>query len=326
MQTSDERQNRLRKLEELKGKGVNPFPYNFVRTHTVSEALEDFDKLSETEQKVRVAGRLMTRRDFGKTVFFDLRDGTAKIQLYMRADDLGEDKFNLLSLIDLGDFIGVEGPLFKTKTGEPSVYVKDFHPLAKSLHGLPEKFHGLQDTEQRLRKRHLDLLANEETRKVFEIRTRLINLVRKFFAGRGFLEVETPMLQPLYGGASAEPFRTHYNALDRDYYLRIATELYLKRLVVGGFEKVFEIGKNFRNEGLDRSHNPEFTGFESYEAYVDYNHVMDTVEDLFRMLACELTGSDKVEWAGEEYDFSISWQRVEFVPTLAEKIGKDPLT
>jgi len=326
MQTSDERQNRLRKLEELREKGVEPFPYNFVRTHTISETLEDFEELADAEKSIRVAGRLITRRDFGKTIFFDLRDGTGKIQLYLRKDELGEEKFSLLSLLDLGDFLGVEGHLFKTKTGESSVNVKEFFPLAKSLHALPEKYHGLQDTEQRLRRRHLDLLANEETRKVFEVRSRLINMVRKFFADRGFLEVETPMLQPLYGGASAEPFRTHYNALDRDYYLRIATELYLKRLIVGGYERVFEIGKNFRNEGLDRSHNPEFTGFESYEAYVDYNHVMQTVEELFRLLALELTGSQKVTWTGKEFDFSKSWERVEFVPRLAEKIDADPLS
>ncbi|MBN2378239.1 lysine--tRNA ligase [candidate division WOR-3 bacterium] len=320
-----ERENRIRKLEELRGKGIEPFPYSYVRTHTVAEALEDFNKLAESHKPIRVAGRLITRRDFGKAAFFDLHDSTGRMQLYLRKDQVGEEKYALLGLVDLGDFIGAEGELFKTKTGEPSVNVKDFSVLSKSLLALPEKFHGLQDVEQRLRRRHLDLLANEETRQVFAARARLVNLVRRFFDDRGFLEVETPMLQPLYGGAAAEPFTTHYNALDRDYYLRIATELYLKRLIVGGYEKVYEIGKNFRNEGLDREHNPEFTAFECYQAYVDYHEMMQLVEELFRMLAKELCGTTKVTWMDGTYDFARAWERVEFVPTLAKKIGSDPL-
>lgn len=323
---SGERDNRIRKLNELREKGVEPFPYEFKRTHTVAAALADFEKASvDASKTVKVAGRLHTRRDFGKTCFFDLHDESGKIQLYIRKDQVNEA---LLPLIDLGDFVGVEGPLFRTKTGEPSVNVQKFTMLSKSLAALPEKFHGLQDTEQRLRKRHLDLLANPDTRQVFRIRTRLVTLVRKFFDDRGFLEVETPMMQPLYGGATAAPFQTHYNALDRDYYLRIATELYLKRLVVGGFEKVYEIGKDFRNEGLDRVHNPEFTMLEAYQAYVDYNEMMRLVEELFRMLAEELTGSatvTPVTWMGKEFDFGKEWERVEFVPALSEKIGFDPL-
>jgi lysyl-tRNA synthetase class 2 len=325
MNSLSERDNRIRKLNELREKGVEPFPYCFERTHTIAEALEGFDKLAEAEQSVSVAGRLYTRRDFGKTLFFDLHDESGKIQLYVRKDEVGEERFALLSLIDLGDFVGVEGPLFKTRSGEPTVNVKKFVLLSKSLAALPEKFHGVQDTELRYRKRHLDLLASDESRQVFRTRSKLINLIRRFFDERGFLEVETPMLQSLYGGAAAEPFRTHYRALDMDYYLRIATELYLKRLIVGGFEKVYEIGRNFRNEGLDRSHNPEFTGFESYEAYIDYHHVMDMVQELFRMLAQELTGSTTVTWMGKEFDFSKPWERVEFVPALAAKIGADPL-
>jgi len=325
MSFQSERENRIRKLNELRSKGVEPYPYRFERTHTIAQALEGFESLAKAETSVRVAGRLYTRRDFGKTLFFDLHDSSGKIQLYVRKDAIGEERFALLSLIDLGDFVGVEGPLFHTKSGEPTVNVKQFTLLSKSLAALPEKFHGVQDTELRYRKRHLDLLASDESRNVFRTRSRLIALVRRFFTDRGFLEVETPVLQPLYGGAAAEPFVTHYRALDRDYYLRIATELYLKRLIVGGFEKVFEIGRNFRNEGLDRSHNPEFTGFESYEAYVDYHHVMEMVEELFRYLAEELTGSATVTWMGSEFDFSKPWERVEFVPALAEKIGADPL-
>ncbi|MBA7595862.1 Lysine--tRNA ligase [subsurface metagenome] len=327
MSSLPDRENRIRKLKELRSKAIEPYPYKFDRTHTVAEALADFEKLVESETPVKVAGRLRTRRDFGKTCFFDLHDSSGKIQLYLRKDEalLAALLPALLPLIDLGDFVGVTGPLFKTKTGEPTVNVKEFTILSKSLAALPEKFHGLQDTEQRLRKRHLDLLVNQETREVFRLRTRLIALTRRFFDERGFLEVETPMLQPLYGGAAAEPFCTHYRVLDRDYYLRIATELYLKRLIVGGFEKVYEVGKDFRNEGLDRVHNPEFTMLEAYQAYVDYNEMMKLTEELFRLLAEELTGSTKVTWMGAEFDFGKPWQRVEFVPTLQEKIGTDPL-
>lgn len=325
MTSLSERENRIRKLNELREKGVEPYPYAFERTHTVAAALEDFEGLSKAETVVTLAGRLYTRRDFGKTCFFDLHDSSGKIQLYIRKDEVGDEQFALLPLIDLGDMVGVQGSLFKTKTGEPSVLVKEFVLLSKSLLALPEKFHGLQDTEQRQRKRHLDLLINKGPREVFSTRTRLVSLVRRFFDEREFLEVETPMMQPLYGGATAEPFRTHYNALDRDYYLRIATELYLKRLVVGGFEKVYEIGKDFRNEGLDRVHNPEFTMLEAYQAYVDYNEMMRLVEELFRILADELTGSTTVTWMGTEFDFSKPWERVEFLPALSEKIGTDPL-
>lgn len=325
MNSQNERENRIRKLNELYEKGVEPYPYSFERTHTIGQALADFEKLSESQATIKVAGRLFTRRDFGKTAFFDLRDEQGKIQLYIRKDEVGEENFAILDRIDLGDFVGVEGPLFRTKTGEPSVHVKSFSMLAKSLAALPEKFHGLQDTELRLRYRHLDLLSSDDTREVFRIRSKVIGLVRRFFTERGFLEVETPTLQPLYGGAAAEPFVTHYNALDRDYYLRIATELYLKRLIVGGYEKVFEIGKNFRNEGLDRSHNPEFTGFESYEAYVDYHRVMIMVEELFRFIAFELKDTDKIIWQGKEYDFSKPWERIDFIPALKEKTGIDPL-
>ncbi|MEA3310674.1 MAG: lysine--tRNA ligase [candidate division WOR-3 bacterium] len=348
MSSLPDRENRIRKLDELRSKAIEPYPYSFERTHTAAEALADFDKLSESETQVKVAGRLRTRRDFGKTIFFDLHDESGKIQLYIRKDEAllaqpssdnalpernvppGKHPLfsDFLSLVDLGDFVGVSGPLFKTKTGEPTINVKEFTMLSKSLAALPEKYHGLQDTEQRLRKRHLDLLVNQETREVFRTRSRLINLVRAFFDERGFLEVETPMLQPLYGGAAAEPFRTHYRVLDRDYFLRIATELYLKRLIVGGFEKVYEIGKDFRNEGLDRVHNPEFTMLEAYQAYVDYSQMMRLTEELFRLLASELTGSTTVTpvtWMGAEFDFSGEWEKVEFVPALAEKIGTDPL-
>lgn len=335
-------------MEELRSKAIEPYPYSFERTHTVAEALDDFEKLAESETPVNVAGRLFTRRDFGKTIFFDLHDESGKIQLYIRKDEalLAQPSSDnalperntpseapvafsdFLSLVDLGDFVGVSGVLFRTKTGEPTVNVKELTLLSKSLAALPEKFHGLQDTELRLRKRHLDLLVNQETREAFRLRTRLIALTRRFFDERGFLEVETPMLQPLYGGAAAEPFCTHYRVLDRDYFLRIATELYLKRLVVGGFEKVYEIGKDFRNEGLDRVHNPEFTMLEAYQAYVDYFQMMKLTEELFRLLASELTGSTTVTpvtWMGAEFDFGKPWEKVEFVPALAEKIGTDPL-
>lgn len=366
MNSTNERDNRIRKLNELRSQGIEPYPYRFERTHTVKDVLADFDDLASSQTPVRVAGRLFTRRDFGKTCFFDLHDESGKLQLYVRKETplallallagltpqkVGTDFSgtpaqpssdntlpernvppgtppafsDFLALIDLGDFVGVSGVLFRTKTGEPSVHVTQITLLSKSLAALPEKFHGLQDTEIRFRKRHLDLLSHEQTRNVFRLRSRLINLVRRFFDDRGFLEVETPMLQPLYGGAAAAPFVTHYNALDCDYFLRIATELYLKRLIVGGFEKVYEMGKNFRNEGLDRSHNPEFTGFEAYEAYADYYHVMDMVEELFGFLARELTGSTTVTWMGKELDFSKPWERVEFVPALAAKLGTDPL-
>ncbi len=318
-----EEKTRKEKLESLKGLGINPFPYSFSRTHTAQMVKEQFDQLQEKE--VKIAGRILTRREHGKTSFYTIRDATGSIQIYFRQDTVLE-KYNRLALLDIGDFIGVIGSVFKTKTGEITILVKDFSLLAKSLRPLPEKWHGLKDIEKRYRARYLDLLVNPEIKEVFLKRMRIINLIRNFLLEKGFIEVETPILQPIYGGAFANPFRTYYSALEQEMFLRISDELYLKRLIVGGWEKVFEIGKDFRNEGLDRFHSPEFTQIEIYEAFKDYKDFMVLTEEIFRQIAQSLYGTTKITYDGVEIDFSHPFPRVPFVPALEKKLGKDPLS
>lgn len=321
-----DREIRLAKLARLREQGVQPFAYRWPRTHTARQALAAAGEGEVAPGlEVSVAGRLMSRREHGKTQFGHIQDESGRIQLYLRKDTLGEEAFGRLELLDLGDFVGARGELFRTKTGEITVNVKELALLAKSLRPLPEKFHGLKDVETRYRQRYLDLIVNPESRQAFMLRTRLVALVRRFLDERGFVEVETPILQPIYGGAAARPFQTFYNVLEQQMYLRISNELYLKRLIVGGLEKVYEIGKDFRNEGLDRTHNPEFTQLELYQAYADYSDIMALVEELFRLLAVELTGRTEVEFAGHVLDFGRPWQRLEFVPTLAARIEADPL-
>src|SRR5438067_12975791 len=278
---------RRKKLETLRAKGVEPFGTNFDVTGSIAEAREQF-KEGET---FRVAGRITAHRDMGKSHFLDLRDATGRIQIYIHAKEVGAELTELFRLLDIGDFIGIEGTCFVTKSGEPTLKVRTFRLLAKALRPLPEKWHGLQDVEARYRQRYLDLFTNERSRAVFEKRIAIIRETRRFFEERGFLEVETPILQTIAGGAAAEPFSTHHKALGLNLYLRIAPELYLKRLLVGGFNKVFEINRNFRNEGISRKHNPEFTMLEAYWAYADFKKMADLVEELICHLREAMWGS-----------------------------------
>ena len=282
---------RREKLDALRAKGVEPFGSAFDVSGSIAEVREQFKK-GET---LRAAGRITAHRDMGKSHFLDLRDATGRIQIYIHAKEVGPNLIELFHLLDIGDFIGVEGTCFVTKSGEPTLKVRTFRPLAKTLRPLPEKWHGLQDIEARYRQRYLDLLTNEHSRGVFEKRIAIVRETRRFFEERGFVEVETPILQTIAGGAAAQPFSTHHKALGLDLYLRIAPELYLKRLLVGGFNKVFEINRNFRNEGISRKHNPEFTMLEAYWAYADFEKVANLVEELICYLAEKICGSQRIE-------------------------------
>jgi lysyl-tRNA synthetase class 2 len=312
---------RRAKLDQLRADGIDPFPHEFPGVTAIAEvksahgALEDG---AETDARYRVAGRLSARRGQGKMAFLDLVDRSGRLQLQARVDELGEERMTRLLGLDLGDLIGVDGVVFRSRRGELSLRVEDFAVLAKSLRPPPEKHHGLTDVETRFRRRELDLMANEETRELFITRARIISAVRRFLDDDGFVEVETPILQPLYGGALARPFTTHFNALDRDMYLRIATELYLKRLIVGGLERVYEIGKNFRNEGLSFKHNPEFTVLEWYAAYEDYHDAAGRLEQLVSTVA-RTVGYDG------DIDFSPPWQRVTLRDAIRDSSGIDVL-
>lgn len=321
----DERANREAKLAALRAQGIDPFPPRLAapRTHTTAEALADYDTLADTKTPVTVVGRVVLWRDMGKIVFAHIEDGAGRLQLYLRSNDLG-DRFTLLKQLDLGDFVAATGWLFTTKTGERTLHVTDVAILAKSLRGLPAKHEGLRDVELRHRKRYLDLIANrDEVLPVFVARARTVAAIRRFLDDLDYIEVETPILQPLYGGATARPFITHHNALDRDLYLRIAPELYLKRLLVGGLERVYEVARNFRNEGIDRSHQPEFTMLEFYEAYADYLVMMARVEQLVASVAIAVTGGPVVTWQGVELDFTPPWRRVTLHDVVAEQTGID---
>ncbi|MFN4218103.1 MAG: lysine--tRNA ligase, partial [Candidatus Bipolaricaulia bacterium] len=270
-----------------------------------------------------VAGRVTARRVMGGASFLDLRDGSGRIQLYGTADLLGDEHYELFTQIDIGDFLGVCGLVFRTKKGELSVRVEEFTLLAKALRPLPEKWHGLQDTEMRYRQRYLDLIANEHARRIAQCRSRIVSAMRRFLDNEGFLEVETPILQPLYGGAAAKPFTTYHNALDMTLYLRISDELYLKRLIIGGLEKVYEIGKDFRNEGISTKHNPEFTQMECYWAYADYTDMMALTERMISQIAREVLGSTRILYQGHEIDLAPPWKRVRFRDALLEHTGID---
>ena len=318
-------EERRRKLKALRAEGVDPFPYDFPNRTTASAVLERYSGLAdgeETTDKTRLAGRLTARRGHGKAAFLDLTDLSGRIQLHARKDVLG-DAFEQLVALDLGDLVGIEGAPFRTRRGELSVRVDAWTLLAKSLRPPPDKYHGLADVEQRYRHRELDLIANEETRELFVQRSRMITAVRRFLDERGFIEVETPVLQPLYGGALARPFTTHHNVLDRRLYLRIATELYLKRLIVGGLEKVYELGKDFRNEGVSHKHNPEFTMLETYEAYADYTDVAAMLEALVAAVARETVGTLVVEHGGERIDLTPPWRRVTLRDAIRAETGVD---
>ena len=316
---------RREKLQTLRAKGVDPFGAAFETAGSVVEIREKFRE-GET---LRTAGRITAHRDMGKSHFVDLRDATGRIQIYLHEKEIGAEMMEIFKLLDLGDFIGVEGVCFLTKTGEPTLRAKRFEVLAKSLRPLPEKWHGLQDVEARYRERYLDLVSNEESRETFAKRIAIVREIRGFFEDRGFLEVETPMLQTVAGGAAAQPFQTHHKALDLDLYLRIAPELYLKRLLVGGFNKIFELNRNFRNEGISRKHNPEFTMLEAYWAYADFEKVADLVEELICHLAEKIGGSLSIEHRDTEgkiiraINLKRPWRRARYVDLVQEVAGKD---
>ena len=318
--------DRRAKLEGLREAGVEPFPHAFEDRTEIAAVREAHDGLADgadTEERYRLAGRLAARRGHGKSAFLDLDDRSGRIQLHARADVLGPDAHDALLRVDLGDIIGVEGTAFKTRRGELSLKLEAWQLLAKSLRPPPDKFHGLEDTETRYRRRELDLVANSESRELFARRARVITATREWLDREGFLEVETPVLQPLYGGALARPFTTHHNALDRDLYLRIATELYLKRLIVGGLERVYELGKDFRNEGISYKHNPEFTMLEWYEAYADYVDAADRLERLVAHVAEAVNGTTVVEREGQRIDLAPPWRRVTMREAILEETGVD---
>jgi len=307
------RKTRLKKLEAIKKSQLSPYPEKTKRTHRIKDAIRDFGKLSRLKKEVILAGRIKSLRGHGGSTFLDIEDGSAKIQAFLKKDGLGEKGYKFfLENFDIGDFIEIRGMLFKTKKGERTIEAADFKMLAKSLLPLPEKWHGLKDVEERFRKRYLDLIFNTETKEKFKTRAKIIKEIRSFLESEGFLEVETPILQPIYGGAKAKPFKTHLNAMDIDLYLRISPELYLKRLLVGGFEKVYEIGKCFRNEGVDRSHNPDFTILEFYWAYADYKELMKLTEKLLENVVKKVFGKNEIEYEGKKISFKTPFARIEF--------------
>ncbi len=313
---------RRQKLAKAQAEGRDPFDvYKVNRTHTSKEIKENFEELENTT--VTVAGRLMSKRVHGKAGFSDIQDRYGRIQLYIKINDVGEEKLKEFKSFDIGDLLSVTGMVFKTKTGEISVHIHDFELNTKSLKPLPEKWHGLKDMDLRYRQRYVDLIMNEDVRDTFLKRTQFIRHMREFLDSRDYLEVETPILSSIAGGAAAKPFVTHHNALNIDMFLRIATELYLKRLIVGGFEKVYEIGKNFRNEGVSIRHNPEFTMIELYEAYADYNDMMELTENMMAFICEKLHGTTKIIYQDTEIDFTPPWRRITMVDAVREYAGVD---
>ncbi len=313
---------RREKLKELKEKGEDPFLIEkYERTHCSTTIKKNFEELEE--ETVSIAGRMMSRRGHGKVSFIDLQDGEGKIQIFAQMNSLGKETYKKLKDYDLGDIIGVKGEVFKTNAGEISVRAKEIVLLSKSLQILPEKFHGLKDPDLRYRQRYVDLIVTPEVKKTFILRTNIIKAVRKFLDDRGFIEVDTPILNNIAGGANAKPFITHHNALDLDMYLRIANELYLKRLIVGGFEKVYEMGRMFRNEGMSYKHNPEFTNIELYQAYVDYKEMMVLTEELVSNVAKEVLGSMVIDYQGTEIDLTPPWRRLDMEEAIKEYTGVD---
>ena len=326
---SDQDISREEKIQKLLEQGISLFPYRAEKTHSVFEIVRDFsalsgEELAEKKTAVIVPGRILSIRAMGRATFSTITDTRSRLQVYLREDRLGEKDYRLFGLMDIGDIIAVRGTLFKTRTGELTVLAESFSLLAKCLHPLPEKWHGLQDVELRYRRRYLDLIMNPEVGEVFRLRSRIISQIRKFFDERGYVEVETPMMQPIPGGALAKPFKTFHNALGMDLYLRIAPELYLKRLTVGGFEKVYEINRNFRNEGIDAEHNPEFTMLEFYQAYSDYYDMMDMTEELLHSLCFSLLGKDEVTFGDYTLSFKRPWRRLKYKEALFSLSGLAP--
>jgi len=314
---------RYKNLQELEKAGIYPFGERFPDVETVESLKKDFSEGRE----IRAAGRIMAKRIMGKSIFMDLKDFTGRIQLYVKKDIIGEEAFRILKVLDIGDIIGVSGKLFKTKTGEETVQVAEYKILTKSLYPLPEKWHGLKDVEARYRQRYVDLIVNDSAREIFRTRIKMIEHMREYLNSKGFLEVETPMMQPIPGGAAGKPFKTHHEALDMDLFLRIAPEIYLKKLLVGGFDKVYEINRSFRNEGISTRHNPEFTMVEVYEAYSDCEGMMRLTEELVRHMARQVLGTEKFVYQDREVDLS-HWKRVSFAELMKENFGiskDDPL-
>ena len=322
-------EQRKEKLDQLKESGINPFANDFKPSDLASDLIAKYGELSEDDLKdiseeFSLAGRVMAIRDFGKSTFFHIADRSGRIQGYMKRDVVGEDEQKAFKrFVDLGDFVGIKGNLFKTRTGELTINVAEYKFLTKSLHPLPEKWHGLKDVEVRYRQRYLDLVSNPDIKEIFLTRSKIINIIRKYLDERDFVEVETPILHPIAGGAAARPFETHHNALDMDLVLRIAPELYLKRLVVGGIERVFEIGRTFRNEGVSTQHNPEFTMMELYQAYATYEDLMEMTEDLICHIAEQIKGTLKFEYGDTEIDLTRPWKRMEITESLREEFGDE---
>ncbi len=320
---------RKSKLEELRAMGIDPYANGFTPENNAGELISLYvskspEELEKMEQSFSLAGRIVSKRDFGKSAFFHLSDRTGRIQGFVQKNSVSEETFTLFrKFLDVGDFAGIRGELFKTRTGELTVRVRELFFLTKALRPLPEKWHGLQDVETRYRQRYLDLIANERTREIFKTRSKVINLIRRFLDERDFLEVETPVLHPIAGGATAKPFVTHHNALDMDLYLRIAPELYLKRLVVGGLERVYELGRTFRNEGVSTKHNPEFTMIEFYQAYATYEDLMNLIEDLVCCVVENTAGEMQVEYEDKKIDFKRPWKRINIYDALREKFGSE---
>jgi len=312
---------RLEKLGELRKMGIDPFGTRFDRDTMAEQIHDNFDHLEG--KTVRVAGRIMAKRRHGKAGFANLQDFSGNIQLYFKKDDLGEEKYEHFKKLDIGDILGITGKVFRTQKGEVSIHVDDLVYLTKSLNPLPEKWHGLKDVELRYRQRYIDLIVNPQVKEVFIKRSKIIKAIRNYLDGKGFLEVETPMMQSIPGGATAKPFITHHNALDMELYLRIAPELYLKRLIVGGLEKVYEINRNFRNEGISTKHNPEFTMLELYQAYADYQVMMELTEDLISNAMLEVNGSMTIDFEGTSIDFTPPWKRITMLDAIKEYTGLD---
>jgi len=313
---------RVRKLDELKDRGINPYPYSFrdiVHSNYIKENFEEFGE----NNSFTLAGRIMLLRRMGKVIFLNLRDQEGDIQVYLNSGLLGEEKYGLLKLMDVGDIIGIEGTVFKTKTGEITIKAKDFELLSKSIRPLPEKYHGIQDADLRQRHRSLDMIMNSEVKDRFINRSRAMSAIREFFGKEGFIEVETPILDTKYGGGEAKPFVTHVNSIDYDVYMNVSPELYLKRLMVGGIERVYSISRSFRNEGIDRTHYPEFTLLECYRAYSDYNDMMELMENLYEYTFTKVNGSTKINYDGVEIDFKAPWRRARMYDLVKEETGLD---
>lgn len=340
---SEQQEIRREKLQQLRKSGIKPYPYKFDVSHRAVEILENEDQLiasdgdNENATRISVAGRVMARRIMGKASFFNLQDSSGSIQIYIRRDDVGVENYNTIfkKLVDIGDIVGIKGFVFKTRTGETTIHAEEFTLLSKTIRPIPipkeaetdtgEKitYDAFSDKEQRYRQRYVDLIVNPQVRDIFRKRTKMVQSIRNYLNNKGYLEVETPILQPIYGGASAKPFVTHHNALDMDLYLRIANELYLKRLIVGGFDGVYEFSKDFRNEGLSRFHNPEFTQVELYVAYKDYNWMMEFTEMLIEQVAFDLYGSTKVTAGKHVIDFKTPWKRIPMFEAIEQETGKD---